>query len=78
MFFRESQSKWFAKRGLSWHIGVVTFKDGENENVDFQTITFVHVFDSTTQDAAISTAILSNTLENINILKPDVSKTRCF
>ena len=74
MFFRESQSKWFAKRGLSWHIGVVTFKDGENENDDFQTKTFVHVFDSTTQDAAISTAILSNTLENINILKPEVSK----
>lgn len=79
MFFREPQSKWFAKRGLSWHIGVVTFRDKKKDDnhgdeEDYQTITFVHVFDNTAQDAVTSTAILSNTLDNIHFLRPDVTK----
>ena len=35
--FRESQSDWFGKRGISWHLTVATRKnkDGENEMVTF-------------------------------------------
>lgn len=40
--YRESQSSWFAKRGLSWHVSVITFKDTE----DTRSLTVVHVFDT--------------------------------
>ena len=78
ILFREPQSKWFAKRGLSWHIGVVTFKDTaedcEQNDDSYETITFVHVFDSAAQDAAVSSAILTNILDNIQAIRPDISK----
>jgi len=39
--FRESQSDWFVKRGMSWHITVATRRA---ENKELQMMTFVHVF----------------------------------
>ena len=39
--FRESQSDWFAKRGMSWHITVATRRA---ENKQLQMMTFVHAF----------------------------------
>ncbi|CAC5390220.1 unnamed protein product [Mytilus coruscus] len=59
---RESQSKWFAKRGLSWHVGVVSMKTDQN---DYQNFTIVHVFDNATQDALTSTSILQDTINHI-------------
>ncbi|CAC5394513.1 unnamed protein product [Mytilus coruscus] len=59
----ESQSKWFAKRGLSWHVGVVSMKTDQN---DYQNFTIVHVFDNATQDALTSTSILQDTINHIN------------
>ncbi|VDI44103.1 Hypothetical predicted protein [Mytilus galloprovincialis] len=29
--YRESQSNWFAKRGLSWHVSVITFQEKEGK-----------------------------------------------
>ena len=39
-----------------------------------KTVTFLHVFDNTAQGAVTSSAILSITLNNIYILRPDVKK----
>ena len=51
--FRESQSDWFAKRGMSWHITVATRRA---ENQELQMMTFVHVYQTCNQD---SCAVLS-------------------
>ncbi|KAK3085974.1 hypothetical protein FSP39_011508, partial [Pinctada imbricata] len=69
MEYRESQSKWFAKRGLSWHIGVVSMKEDE-----YQNITIVHIFDSTSQDATLSACILENTLKYIKDESSQIKK----
>ncbi|CAC5392922.1 unnamed protein product [Mytilus coruscus] len=63
MQYRESQSKWFSRRGLSWHVGVVLMKTDQN---DYQNFTIVHVFDNATQDALTSTSILQDTINHIN------------
>lgn len=46
--FREKQSDWYGKRGLSWHVSSVVSCDelmGE-----LQVTSFVHLFDQCTQD----------------------------
>lgn len=63
IYFRESQAKWFAKRGLSWHISVLSWKEGA-----LRSATFVHVFYIANQDAITSAAILQNTLSRIKNL----------
>ena len=45
--FRESQSDWFAKRGMSWHITVASRRA---ENQELQMMTFVHVYQTCNQD----------------------------
>ena len=47
--YRESQSDWFGKRGLSWHITVATRKIMPSQQL--QMMTFVHVFQSCSQDS---------------------------
>lgn len=63
IYFRESQAKWFAKRGLSWHISVLSWKEEA-----LRSATFVHVFDIANQDAITSAAILLDTLSRIKNL----------
>ena len=46
--FREKQSEWFGKTGLSWHISSVISKDTE-EQIDIVT-SYVHLFNSCTQE----------------------------
>ncbi|KAK3084477.1 hypothetical protein FSP39_014148, partial [Pinctada imbricata] len=68
MVYRESQSKWFAKRGINWHISVGTFfLDGE-----MSSHTIVHLFDNATQDAVTSNAILLDTLRKLHEIKPNL------
>ena len=45
--YREKQSDWFAKRGLSWHVSSVIHRD---KNQDYVIKSYVHHFDSCTQD----------------------------
>ena len=46
----------------------------DHNDEDYKTITYVHIYDNTAQDTVSSSAILSNTLDNIHILRPDVKK----
>ena len=48
MKFREKQSEWFGKRGLSWQIISVIFKDENSKELEVQS--YAHLFDSCTQD----------------------------
>ena len=42
--YREKQSEWFGKRGLSWHVSSAVFKTGPIEEPTVTT--YVHLFDS--------------------------------
>jgi hypothetical protein len=46
--FREAQSDWFGKRGISWHITVAMRRSEEGS---MQMLTFVHVFEKCTQSS---------------------------
>ena len=45
--YRASQTEWYAKRGLPWHISVVTRKSDN----DFHTYAIIHLFETTKQDS---------------------------
>ncbi|XP_063397175.1 uncharacterized protein LOC134681468 [Mytilus trossulus] len=61
MRYRESQSKWFGKRGLNWHVSVGSYHTSDTDDLKMQTI--IHVFDNASQDARTSNAVLRNTLQ---------------
>ena len=47
--YRESQSDWFSKRGISWHIAAAI----KSNSGEMEMMTFVHVFESATaQDSS--------------------------
>ena len=52
--FRESQSDWFGKRGIPWHISVAMRNNANNQT---EMLTFVHSFESCTQDSSTVLAI---------------------
>ena len=66
MQYRESQSSWYGKRGLNWHVTVATFKNDDK----LQTHTILHVFDSTAQDADTSNAVLSDSMDMLHQFNP--------
>ena len=55
--FRESQSDWFGKRGIPWHVSVAMRK---NVNSETEMLTFVHVFESCNQDSSTVLAIVDD------------------
>ena len=44
--YRESQTDWFGKRGIPWHVTVATKREGD----EMQMLTFVHIFKPCNQD----------------------------
>lgn len=61
--YRESQRDWFAKRGLPWHISVVTRK---GEDGQLKALTFVHVFKTCSQDSTAVVAIIHDVLRQLS------------
>ena len=47
--YREKQSDWFGKRGLSWHISTVICSDPENPG-SLELQSYAHLFDACQQD----------------------------
>lgn len=62
--YRESQKDWFAKRGLSWHITVATRR---GEDGQLQMLTFVHIFESCSQEYHVILAIMSDVIERLKM-----------
>lgn len=54
--FRKSQTDWFGKRGIPWHIAVTIRRGVEGQ---MEIMTFVHLFDSCNQDSSSVLVILS-------------------
>ena len=72
MKFREKQSEWFGKPGLSWHISSVIFKDESSKEVEVQS--YAHLFDSCTQDWYAVASILENLLVKFKSSHPSISQ----
>lgn len=72
MRYRESQSKWFGKRGLNWHVSVGSYHTSDTDDLKMQTI--IHVFDNASQDARTSNAVLRNTLQQFQQMNPSLKK----
>ena len=68
--YREKQSEWFGKRGLSWHVSSVIQKDRQAE--ELVVTTYVHLFDSCTQDWFAVASILENLLLTLKFHNPSI------
>ena len=78
MKYREKQSEWFAKRGLSWHISSVISKDQETQKAKVL-MSYAHLLDSCCQDWYAVVSILENLFQNIKVNFPNVKQAflRC-
>ena len=65
--FRESQSDWFTKRGMSWHITVATRRA---ENQELPMMTFVHVYQTCNQDSCAVLSIMKDVIEKLKSQLP--------
>lgn len=66
--YRESQSDWFGKRGISWHICVAARKlDGK-----FQSQSFVHIVKNCSQDSSAVVRIIEHTLRSLKKEHPEI------
>ena len=59
--FREKQSEWFGKRGLSWHISTLITKNVDSGKIELKSYTLI--FHSCQQDWYAVCSIIENTLE---------------
>ena len=68
--YRESQTDWFGKRGISWHITTATrIVEGQP-----QMLSFVHVFQSCNQDSFTVLAIIDDVLRQLKNVMPNVNR----
>ena len=68
--YRESQSDWFEKRDISWHIAVAMTKREDC----LELLTFVHVFQSCTQDSPAVLAIIDDVVEQLKSERPEIKQ----
>ncbi|XP_078349668.1 uncharacterized protein LOC144634549 [Oculina patagonica] len=67
--YRESQSDWFGKRGISWHISVVARKvEGQ-----LQSQAFVHIIENSLQDSSAVVRIMEHTLRTLKSEHPEIT-----
>ncbi|KAL9961192.1 hypothetical protein ACROYT_G030092 [Oculina patagonica] len=71
MKYREKQTDWYAKRGISWHVSTVIFKEEASNNVEVQT--YAHMFDCCQQDWFAVCSIFENLLENVLASRPSIN-----
>ena len=64
--YRESQTDWFGKRGIPWHISVAFRKLDEQ----IELLTFCHIFKSCTQDSSAVLAVMANIIEQLKSTMP--------
>lgn len=67
--YRESQSDWFAKRGISWHISVVARKVQEH----FQHQAFVHIVENGKQDSFTVVRTVEHTSRTLKNEHPELT-----
>lgn len=71
--YREKQSDWYGKKGLSWHISTVISSDPDKAG-SLELQSFAHLFDTCRQDWFAVSSIIENTLKMIKTQKPHVTQ----
>lgn len=69
--FRESQSDWFGKRGIPWHISVAMRKKSNSDETEM--LTFVHSFESCSQDSSTVLAIIDDVFIQLKEIMPEIN-----
>ena len=69
--YREKQSDWFGKRGLSWHVSTVISMDKNSGDLELKT--YAHLFDACQQDWFAVLSIIENTLKTLKAENPLIS-----
>lgn len=67
--YRESQTDWFAKRGISWHISVVARKHYGK----LQSQSFVHIVENCNQDSSVVIRIMEHILRTLKKENPKLT-----
>ena len=67
---RESQTDWFGKRGIPWHISVAFRKISDQ----FQMLTFAHIFQTCSQDSCAVLAVMVDVIKQLKIIIPGLKK----
>ena len=67
--YRESQTDWFGKRGIPWHVTVAIRK-----RLGLEMMTFVHIFPACSQDSRAVLAIMSDVMQQLKVAMPDLKK----
>ena len=67
--YRESQTDWFGKRGIPWHVTVATKREGD----EMQILTFVHIFKPCNQDNCAVLAVMADVIRQLKITVPNLA-----
>ena len=70
--YRESQTDWFGKRGIPWHLTVAT----RREEGELQMLTFAHIFKSCSQDSCAVLAVMADVIQQLKIAMPGLKTVR--
>ena len=68
--YRELQSDWFGKRGISWHISVAVRRHDEH----LESQGFVHIIHNCTQGSSAVVSIMAHVLETLKNEHPEILK----
>ena len=69
--YREKQSDWYRKRGLSWHITSVV---SSSQSRTTEVISYAHLFDQCTQDWYAVTSILEELFKLLKVKNPELQR----
>ena len=73
--YRESQSDWFGKRGISWHVAVAI----KSNSGEMEMMTFAHIFESAAaQDSSSVLAILNDVFSQLKTIMPELQTVYIF
>lgn len=68
--YRESQSDWFGKRGISWHISVAVLR--HNNQLESQGL--IHIIQNCTQGSSAVVSIMAHVLKTLKEEHPEIQK----
>ena len=66
--YRESQQDWFGKRGISWHISVVFWR----ESGEIQSQAIIHIVQSCSQDSNAVVLMMQHVLKTLKTEHPEI------
>ena len=67
--YRESQTDWFGKRGIPWHISVAFRKVSDQ----LQMLTFAHIFQTCSQDSCAVLAVMADVIKQLKTTMPGLN-----